>query len=108
MYLSVTPGRMKNIQKWMPNTKMTWKMTFPITVFLRYRARSTTMVPNWINTITRNASGTWSSDKDEVMSAAAECFCVCHMMWLDRKEYCHEFCHYSLIEAKCINKVVLH
>lgn len=75
LYLSVTPGRMKNIQKWMPKTRMTWKMTFPMTVFLKYSARSTTIVPNWISTITRNASGTWSSDREEVMSAAAECFC---------------------------------
>lgn len=34
-YLSVTPGRMKNIQKWMPNNRMTWKMTLPMTDFLR-------------------------------------------------------------------------
>lgn len=73
-YLSVTPGKMKNIQKWIPNTRMTWKMTFPNTVFLRYSARSTTMVPNWMRTITKNGPGTWSSDSEEVMSAAAECF----------------------------------
>lgn len=65
---------MKNIQKCIPKTRMTWKMTFPMTVFLRYSARSTTMVPNWMSTITKNASGTWSSDNEEVISAAAECF----------------------------------
>lgn len=30
--------------------------------------------PNWMSTMTRKASGTWSSDREEVMSAAAECF----------------------------------
>ena len=74
LYLSVTPGKIKNIQKCIPKTRMTWKMTFPMTVFLRYSARSTTMVPNWMSTITKNASGTWSSDNEEVISAAAECF----------------------------------
>lgn len=98
-YLSVTVGRMKNIQKWIPKTKMTWKTSFPKTVFLKYRALSITMVPadrkvdsetgkrqtgeqidrqvhvpNWIRTITKKASGTWSSEREEVMSAAAECF----------------------------------
>ena len=34
-----------------------------------------TMVLNWISSITRKASGTWSSDKEDVMSVAAECFC---------------------------------
>lgn len=75
VYLSVTMGKIKNIQKCMPKTRITWKMTFPMTVFFRYSARSTTMVPNWISTITKKASGTWSSDNEEVISAAAECFC---------------------------------
>ena len=34
-----------------------------------------TMVLNWISSMTRKASGTWSSDKEDVMSVAAECFC---------------------------------
>lgn len=34
-----------------------------------------TMVLNWISSITRKASGTWSSDREDVMSVAAECFC---------------------------------
>lgn len=33
--LSVTPGRMKNIQKWMPNTSTTWNTHFPSRVFFR-------------------------------------------------------------------------
>lgn len=74
-YLSVIPGRMKNIQKWMPNTRMTWKITFPITVLRRYRARSTTIVPNWMSTMTRNGPGTWSSDSEDVISAPPWCFC---------------------------------
>lgn len=69
---------MKNIQKWIPNTRMTWKITFPMTVLRRYKARSTTMVPNWINTITRNGPGTWSSDSEDVMSAPPWCFWESH------------------------------
>lgn len=72
--LSVTPGRMKNIQKCMPNTSTTWKTHFPSRDFFRYRARSTIMVPNCMSSMTRKASGTWSSDRDSVMSAAAEYF----------------------------------
>lgn len=34
-----------------------------------------TMVLNWISSMTRKASGTWSSDREDVMSVAAECFC---------------------------------
>lgn len=74
LYLSVIPGRIKNIQKWMPNTRMTWKITFPITVLRRYRARSTTIVPNWMRTMTRNGPGTWSSDREDVISPPW-CFC---------------------------------
>lgn len=33
------------------------------------------MVLNWISSMTRKASGTWSSDREDVMSVAAECFC---------------------------------
>lgn len=32
------------------------------------------MVPNCMSSMTRKASGTWSSDRDSVMSAAAEYF----------------------------------
>lgn len=39
-----------------------------MTVLRRYRARSTTMVPNCINTITRNGPGTESSDSEDVIS----------------------------------------
>lgn len=60
-------------------------MTFPRTVFLRYSARSTTMVPNWIRTITKKGPGTWSSDSEEVMSAAAECF------WEGNNRFRHEW-----------------
>lgn len=66
---------MKNIQKCMPNTRTTWKTHFPSRDFFRYRARSTIIVPNWMSNMTRKASGTWSSDRDSVMSAAAEYFC---------------------------------
>lgn len=57
-YLSVTPGRMKNIQKCIPNTSTTWKTHFPSRDFFRYSARSTIMVPNWMSSMTRKASGT--------------------------------------------------
>lgn len=36
--------------------------------------------PNWMSTMTKKASGTWSSEREEVMSAAAECF------WRDKKK----------------------
>lgn len=32
------------------------------------------MVLNWMRSMTRNASGTWSSESEVAMSAAAECF----------------------------------
>lgn len=99
-YLSVTPGKMKNIQKWIPNTRMTWKMTFPSTVFLRYSARSTTMVPNWIRTITKNGPGTWSSDREEVMSAAAECF------WEENNRFRDEWHFTGTVSALLIRSVV--
>lgn len=35
-----------------------------------------TMVLNWMSSMTRKASGTWSSDSEDVMSVAAECFCA--------------------------------
>lgn len=44
-YLSVTVGKMKNIQKWIPKTRISWKINFPKTVFLKYRALSMTIVP---------------------------------------------------------------
>lgn len=49
-------------------------MSFPRTALRRYRALSTIMVLNWMSSITRKASGTWSSDSVEAMSAAALCF----------------------------------
>ena len=49
-------------------------MSFPSTVLRRYRALSMIMVLNWMSSITRKASGTWSSDREEAMSAAALCF----------------------------------
>lgn len=54
--------------------RQTWKMSFPSTALRRYRARSMIMVLNWMSSITRKASGTWSSDSVEAMSAAAVCF----------------------------------
>lgn len=33
------------------------------------------MVLNWMSSMARKASGTWSSDRVEAMSAAALCFC---------------------------------
>lgn len=54
--------------------KETWKMSFPSTALRRYRALSMIMVLNWMSSITRKASGTWSSDSVEAMSAAAVCF----------------------------------
>lgn len=54
----------------------TWKTSFPKTALRRYRALSTIMVLNWISSMARKASGTWSSDRVEAMSAAALCFCM--------------------------------
>lgn len=34
-----------------------------------------TMVPNWTSSMNRKACGTWSSDSEDAMSVAAECFC---------------------------------
>lgn len=49
-------------------------MSFPKTALRRYKALSMIMVLNWMSSITRKASGTWSSDRVEAMSAAALCF----------------------------------
>lgn len=50
-------------------------MSFPKTALRRYKALSMIMVLNWMSSITRKASGTWSSDRVEAISAAALCFC---------------------------------
>lgn len=95
-YLSVTPGSMKNIQKCIPKTKTTWNTHFPSKVFLRYRARSTTIVANWMRSMTRKASGTWSSDNDSVMSAAAVCF------YLNKQK--NEFIVYQITQNVNLNQ----
>lgn len=50
-------------------------MSFPKTALRRYKALSTIMVLNWMSSMARKASGTWSSEREEAMSAAALCFC---------------------------------
>lgn len=49
-------------------------MSFPTTALRRYKALSMIIVLNWMSSITRKASGTWSSDREDAMSAAALCF----------------------------------
>lgn len=59
-------------------------MSFPRTVLRRYKALSIIMVLNWMSNITRKASGTWSSDREEAISAAALCF------WEDERNH-HQY-----------------
>lgn len=49
-------------------------MSFPSTALRRYKALSMIMVLNWMSSMARKASGTWSSERVEAMSAAALCF----------------------------------
>lgn len=56
-YLSVTAGRMKNIQIWITTTNKYWKTNLPTIYRLRYNQRSTTINANWIITMAKKANG---------------------------------------------------
>lgn len=57
IYLSVTAGKMKNIQMWITTTNKYWKTNFPTIYRLKYNQRSITIKANWIITMARKANG---------------------------------------------------